>query len=342
MLSIKMAEKKLGETITDEGYALAPFLLRTTAAAIDAAFLILSFWLIYFFSYQTTLYPTLDEAFSISSSYNQMTEYQKASHLVNITEDGTLSDVSGTYEDYMNSIHEYYFVYNANGNEVNPSPLAYTIKDWNVNILGLPEDPKYRNESEYFNFDKDPDGNDDPTKEGVLKQSLYGDDGKLTESSKNSLKTYFQNKYLAAQDELMKMPYYKSLQDQSDLGIFVVLSISFVTPFLIFYLILPLASKYNATLGKRFMGLMVIDYRGKPLKKWLLSIRTIPALVSFIIALLLNSIIYSLSFMILVFMISWGLSIFSKRKRALHDFVSLSVVARKDEDYLEVSKEIEK
>lgn len=343
MESMKFAKPE--EIVTEEGYTLAPFLLRIASSAIDAAFFIASFWLIFFFSYQTNWYPTLDDAFQISSSNVQMVEYQKLSGLVTIKEDGSIADIkSDNYEDYLHAIHDYYFVWNAKDNAENPNPEGYEIKDWNVNVLGLPKDVDTRNKSPYFEFETDSEGKPMDTKEGVLKATLYKDPKKkdeLTDNAKAELKTYFQKAYYAAQRSLLSEPYYVALQNNVSNGLMIVLSLSIFVPFLIFYFVLPLFSKFNQTLGKRFMHLMVIDYRGKPLNKWFLSLRALPFLLTAIVAILLDSMVISLTIALVVFMVSWACATFTKKKRALHDFVALSCVAREDETYLIAAKEVE-
>ena len=343
MESMKFAKPE--EIVTEEGYTLAPFLLRIASSAIDAAFFIASFWLIFFFSYQTNWYPTLDDAFQISSSNVQMVEYQKLSGLVTIKEDGSIADIkSDNYEDYLHAIHDYYFVWNALDNAKNPDPKDYGVKDWNVTVLGLPEDVSLRNNSKYYEFQTNAAGKPIDTEEGVLKATLYKDPEKkdeLTDNAKAELKTYFQKAYYATQKLLLSEPYYVALQHHVSNGLMVVLSLAIFIPFLIFYFVLPMFSRLNQTLGKRFMHLMVIDYRGKPLNKWFLSLRALPFLLTAIMAILLDSMVISLTIALVVFMVSWACATFTKKKRALHDFVALSCVAREDETYLIAAKEVE-
>lgn len=329
-----MASNERGDIVTAEGYALSPFLLRLASAAIDAAFLIAGFWAIFFFSYLCTWYPTLREGLGIGETSQRIYEYQKASQLLNVAEDGSLSDIKPSeYTGYETAIKGYYFIYNALDNPVNPAPHGYSIDEYNVAVCNLPKDTSIRNDSLYYDFATDEQGNPIMGQEAVLKPSLFDETGHLTLKAREDLFSYYRTKYYATQDLLLAEPYYKQGTDSIFYAMLLIEAISIFPPFLAFYVIIPSVSPYSRTLGKRWMHLMVIDVSGKPLPKPFLALRSIPFVLTVVAAAFLNEVIYSIGLGVLVFLVSWGCASFTKRKRALHDFCAHSVVTREDDAF---------
>ena len=329
-----MSTKSRDDIVTEEGYTLAPFLLRLSAASIDAVFFIAGIFLVFFLSFACPWYPTLDEAFSIAKRTDLLQTYQRDSGLMVIDENGVASTVqSDDYNDYLKAMKDFYFVFNAKGSSTCPAPAEYTVMDFNTRVLDLPKSVEIRNDSKLFDFALDTEGEPDPTSLGVIKPSLFVD-GKLNQQTKDDLLIHCRAKYLETQDLLLEAPYYASEQNQLSFGMQIVLAVSIYTPFLVFYLIIPLSNREARTLGKRFMHLMVIDVAGKPLPKYMTSVRALPFILTAFIALLLDSVVYSLSAAVLVFMITLGCATFTKKRRALHDYVSHSIVAREEAYFL--------
>lgn len=328
-----------GDIITEEGYALAPFLVRLASAATDMAFLIAGFWLIFFFSYACEWYPTLREGMGIAETAQKIVDYQRASQLVVIREDGTMSDITADrYEPYEKAIHDFYFVYNAPNNPDNPSPHGYTVAEYNTAVYGLPKDVTIRNDSQFYDFAADDKGDPINTVLGVLKPSLFDENGQLKAESRTALLNYYKAKYYATQDILLAEPYYKAATDQIFYCMVLIEGVSIMVPFLVFYVLLPSFSPYNATLGKRFFHLAVIDVKGEPMKKWMITLRSLPFVFTAVIAIFLNEAVFSIGLAVLVFLVSWGCASFTKKKRALHDYCAHSVVIREDELYLPMNK----
>ena len=228
------------EVITEEGYRLAPFLLRSASSAIDLVFYVGSFVLI-FFLLTTSRFTTLIDVMGSRVAKDQMSEYQISSGLVYRNENNVLSDFSSEhFEDYEKVVSFYYLDYEGGSNPNNPAPLNYTIRDYNTKILSLPESDEYLNKSSYYDFARDSEGNALYDVKGVLKSSLYGADGKITDDANKSLLTFYREAYSAAQDSLMDRPYYKEAQDTLNKGYIVVESIAAYVHFLVLYLIIPL------------------------------------------------------------------------------------------------------
>ncbi len=327
-----MSFVKRDDVITEEGYRLAPFLLRITACLIDMVFFVGSFILI-FFLLSTNKFPTLIDAMGSRKAQESMTIYQVSSGLVHKDEDNVIKDISSeTYNAYEDTVIYYYLNYEGGLNENNPEPLNFTIKEYNTTVLGLPESDEYVNRSSYFDYQKDADGNSLLNELGILKPSLFGEDGKLTEEASKSLLSFYRDAYGKAQDKLMSRPYYKAAQATLNKGYIIVESISLYVPFLIFYFIIPISNIPGRTLGKLFMKLAVADSKtGVALEKWKTSLRTIPFIITSLIAVIMNDLIISLTSIIIVLLVSSALMVFTKKRRCLHDYIASSVVIREDD-----------
>ena len=324
---------EIKEEVTDEGYRLAPFLLRVAASSIDLALAVAGLLLLYLFVFPNSSFATLSTALGVENEQTQIATYQKASGLVSIKEDGTLSNVtSSNYEDYETAIKTYYFVYNAADNTTNPHPEAYSIPNYNVAVLGLPSDVKNINNSAYYDF-ATTEGVVDPSKLGVLKSSLYDGSGALTSTAKTQLLTYYQNQYKLTQDLLLKEEYYKNLTSALSNNVETMETIVFFPPFLVFYFIIPTFSPYSRSLGKKWMKLAVIDVEGTPLKKGWLILRFMPLALTAGLSILFDDLVISLTLSLAVFLVSMGLGSFTKKRRGLHDYCAHSVVVREEDAF---------
>lgn len=330
---------EIRERVTDEGYSLAPFLLRLSAASVDAALFLLSTLLIFFLLYPLGSYHSLDYVLGIQSEYSLLTDYQGRSTLF-VETDGSYDTLDSTdYKEYEAKIYSYYFVFNASDNANNPHPEGYSIADYNQQVYGLPTSSEYVNTSTFYDFATKEDGSADTGKLGVLKSSLFNSDGSLTDSSNTRLLSYYKTEYSSTCELFYAEPYYSSVQKEIANDLLVIECIAVFVPATIFYFIIPMFSRYNRTLGKKWMKLAVIDVNGTPLNKWFLSLRFLPFAITAIFALILDSIIYSTSLVVLLFLISFGLTVFTPKGRALHDYCAHSVVTREEDGLLKPKKE---
>ncbi len=338
-----MSFVKKDEVITDEGYRLAPFLLRMAACLTDMAFFISSFVLI-FFLLSTNKFTTLIDVLGSREAQLNMSNYQVDSGLVYKSENNVLQDISSeSYIDYENAVKFYYLDYESGNNENNPEPINFTIADYNKVILGLPESDEYVNHSSYYDYKKDADGNSLLNELGVLKSNLYDENGNLTKEANESLLSFYRDAYGAAQDKLMSRPYYKEAQATLNKGYIIVESIALYVPFLIFYFIIPITNVPGQTLGKKFMKLAVAENStGVAQEKWKVSLRTVPFLITSLIAVILNDLIISLTTIILVLLVSSALMVFTKKRRCLHDYIASSVVIREDDLMIQKAKKDKK
>lgn len=316
--------EKATEKTMPEGYTLAPTLLRVAAAALDLSFFVALLFAIYFAAFQG-----IGSAIGLYDRQDQLISYRVAAGLM-VEKDGVVEDVSGSnYEDYKAAVETYYFVYNASTNADNPHPEGYTVSFYNQNVLGFPDGVDKINNSVLFEWAKGSDEKPDPTKIGVIKASLYVN-GVLTEDAKTSLLTFYQGAVDKAIALLSSEPYYapiaSEVQGQS-LGLLSL--ITFVAAFAI-YVIPPLCNASRATFGKLIMKLRLVAIKGEPLPWWRSLLRNVPLLLTLLVALLFNDVVSSLAVILVVFLITLSLGLLTPRRQAAHDYLVMSVVARKE------------
>jgi len=316
--------EKATEKAMPEGYILAPTLLRVAAAALDLSFFVALLIALYFAAFQN-----IGSAVGLYDRQDQLISYRLAAGLM-IEKDGVVEDVSGSnYEDYKAAVETYYFVYNALTNSDNPHPEGYTVSFYNQNVLGLPDGVDKINNSALFEWAKGSDEKPDPTKIGVIKASLYVD-GALTADAKANLLTFYQGAINQAIALLSAEPYYASIASEvqgQSLGLLSL--ITFVAAFAV-YAIPPLCNSSRATLGKLIMKLRLVAIKGEPLPWWRALLRNIPLFLTLLVALLLDNVVSSLAVILAVFLITLSLGLLTPRRQAAHDYLVMSVVARKE------------
>jgi uncharacterized RDD family membrane protein YckC len=325
------------EETTEEGYRLAPFLLRLSAFMVDLALAVAASALLYLFLFPNGNFGTLGDAMGIPAKRDLLNRYQVESGLVVKDASGNLSNVSSSaYEDYESAIQHYYFIYDASS--ANPNPHHYSAKNYNVAVLNLPESSKFVNNSAYFDF-AETNGQPDESKVGVLKSSLFDSQGQLVSGVRSSLLSFFQNKYKLTQDLLLKEDYYQTAARALSGDVEILEALIVFIPSLIFYFAIPMFSPLAQTLGKKWMKLAVIDVRYKPLDKWRLILRYLPLAITAGAAILLDDLILSLSLVLLIVLLSMGIGSFTPKRRALHDYCAHSVVVREEDAYSKKEEE---
>ena len=324
----------------EEGYPLAPLLLRISAAALDAAFASALFFLLAVFLYPHGGFPTLGKAIGMEEDWATIERYLTASGLMETEEaDGILVPtqdiVSDDWEDYERSIRYYYFDYQLlEDPSLNPNPHPEWARErwYNVNVLGLPESESAVNESPLFSFGRDEEGNADLDVPAELKPGLFeeGEGGEpvLGEEAEKDLLSFYQEQYRIAQDRIVAEEFYQAPYSRYETGHFLTLGIALSVPVLVFYLAVPLLSRNGATFGKMIFRLGLLRYDGMPLPRLLIAPRAIPLLFSLLGALLANEVIVSGSILLLVFLISLTTGLLTPKRRALHDYCAMSVVTR--------------
>jgi uncharacterized RDD family membrane protein YckC len=113
------------------------------------------------------------------------------------------------------------------------------------------------------------------------------------------------------------------------------LTIMSFIPCIIFYFAIPMFSKFSRSLGKKWLHLAVIDVAGAPLAKWRLILRFLALALTLGGAIILDNLVLSVSLILLVFLVSMGLSAVTGKRRALHDYLAHSVVVREEDALFE-------
>lgn len=337
----------------EEGYPLAPLLLRISAAAIDFLIYVAISFLLLLFLVPGSPAPNLGEALGMERDWRELEGYLAASGLMETEEaDGVLVPtqdiVSDDWEDYERSIRSYYFDYQLlEDPSLNPSPHPEWAKErwYNVNVLGLPESEESVNRSELFSFGIDEEtGSYSLDVRARIREDLYeeGSDN-LSEEGEERLFSFYYEQYGLAQDRLTAEEFYQIPYDRYTANFFLTTLLGLLPPVLLVYLFPPLVSRRGATPGKMIFRLGLLRYDGLALSRWFLLLRPLPFLLTVAAAVLMNDLVVSATILLLMFLVSLALAMVTPKRRALHDYVSLSVVTRAwasdrahDPDFLEI------
>ena len=207
----------------------------------------------------------------------------------------------------------------------------YTVEYFNQKILNLPKKDEI-NHSTYFEYQKNGE-EDDYTKIGKVKaeyiEEINTDNGKIkrlkndTELSKtistiynDAVKVFYNQKSIKKANDTIKTTNT------------VLMLVSTLPPFAIFYLLFPLISPFGQTLSKRLLSIGVTDDKGYLAKKWRIALRALPILAATIYICLVNSLYYQLLVALLLLLISMGIFVFTPRRRALHDIMAATTVIK--------------
>ena len=98
-------------------------------------------------------------------------------------------------------------------------------------------------------------------------------------------------------------------------------------------------SQYKQTIGKRIFKVVIVR-DDKIISNWILLLRAVPALLVSILIGIVNLSSWQIGIPVGAVLISSGIMIFSKKNRAVHDFVAGTRVITLDK-YLELEKEKE-
>ena len=320
------------ETVTEEGYTIPRFLIRHAAAAIDFSICFAVVALLFIFIYPFGFMPTLGDAMGISETTQSLNAIKLESNLYTDETGMVTYQAFDDYQGYQKVVEDYYLVYQAADNIENPSPKGYDAYYYNVHVLMLPESTDFINNSQYFEWALGENEKPDSSKQGTIKRSLLDENGNVSNEVAGELKQWFQRRYSEAVNEFENEPYFVALKNKNTALTVVAEMLAILPPCLGFYVFVPLFDKLKRrTLGKRIMKLATIDVNGEPLKWYFVLLRVVVAVLLLVSAFLFDDLVVTSSILITGFLVSWGFATFSPRKRALHDFVAHSVVARDDD-----------
>lgn len=319
------------EVYTEEGYRLAPYLLRFASFVVDAAIFVGVTVGLFLLLYPVGGFKTLGDINGISEGLVLQEKYDEASCLYNRV-DGQLRIVSSEdFRDYENAVFRYYFEFNAEDNANNPDPHKYSMADFNKNVYDLPSLVTDTNYSRYYVFALNEKGEKDPSLRGELNPALFNEDGTMPLTFSKSLLEFHKAKYQETYFLLSSEPYYKQALSLVKNGTIMVELIASLLPLTVFYLIIPLTDIYGRTIGKRIMKIGCSTIAGIIPKKWQIVLRVVLAFVSIFAAAFLDEITYSMIMLLGMFLISAGFATFGRSRRALHDYVSGLIVVRQED-----------
>lgn len=152
----------------------------------------------------------------------------------------------------------------------------------------------------------------------VVKQHFLPQGVKIAEGKEETVDAYFENLYSAVISKDFQMGAdYQIVNQYVFIGTIIALSFSS----LIVYLLFPLVFKHGATLGKKMLGLGVVNTYGYKAKWWQHVARYFGL---YLFTLLLDFIIisYGILSMPIITFISFTMGMFGKKNRALHDFIA--------------------
>jgi len=358
-------------------YQSPKLLLRFGAAALDLAiFILLSFLILtlggLFAGKTGTPFANANETISEQIKYSKLAKDDDKNGYVTYSGDELLALNDKDESLIINNVSYFYCSYltglnvengsqasidvNAQIKADNGSYLAkdyYTVSYFNEKILKLPKEGEI-NESIFFTYQQT-DGQDDYTKIGIIKadyieeinsgsttiKRLKNDTElikKIDEIYKDAIKVFYNQKSIKMANETI---------NQTNM---LLMFISTIPTFVVFYLLIPLLSPFGQTLSKRFLSLGVTDDKGYLAKKWRIALRSLPMLGVIIYICLVSSLYYQLLVAVLLLLISIGILVFTPRRRALHDIMAGTAVIKlekdtliyKDEEHFEKALEIMK
>ena len=207
----------------------------------------------------------------------------------------------------------------------------YTVEYFNQKILNLPKKDEISH-STYFEYRQNGEEND-YTKIGTVKreyiEEINTDSGKVKRLKNDTdLSKTINDIYTAAIKVFYNQKSIKSANETIKTTNTVLMLISTLPPFAIFYLLFPLISPFGQTLSKRLLSIGVTDDKGYLAKKWRIALRALPILAVTIYICLVNSLYYQLLVALLLLLISMGIFVFTPRRRALHDIMAATTVIK--------------
>ena len=207
----------------------------------------------------------------------------------------------------------------------------YNVQFFNEKILKINEQ---KEDQQFFKYQQT-DGHDDDSKIAVLDEAYIEEvtsGGVTTKKVKgvNELVKLFNNIY----NDAIKVFYaqksiVKATNDINQINSILML-VSTLPSFLIFFILLPLLDPFGRTIGKRLFAIAVVSDKGYLVKKWQLLLRSIPILGATIYVCLINSLYFQFLLPLLLVLISAGIAIFSPRRRALHDLMAATTAIKAD------------
>lgn len=286
---------------------------RILARLIDLIILFFSTFLLFF----TLIYPNTFNKEQFNKNSIEIIEYFKDSELFIVDDNGNYSAKS-TLASFKKIDDLYNNDLSFNNKEYKNVSLTkslydfYTIKYKEYGGVANLNNSQYENEVLLINN----------SESNIKSYDFNSHTLKMIDSSKEDVTlTYFLNKYESTCKNMIKNSKINDLTNENQKLIFTALSGLLPTLFVfafIYEFIIPCFSKYGETIGKHIFKIGLVNKDGYEIKKYQLFIRF---LAYYFMDILLSAITFGG-----VFIITYTMMLFTKKRRCIHDFISGTVV----------------
>lgn len=304
---------------------------RIKAALFDAAcFIILAFILNGLLSFIVTRNGS-----KYNSAFNEVSEHIEYSGLAKSDDTGyatyessELSVRVGEQSRFIDVLSYYYLNYLPGinlkeGTEGSKEKVSHDVEWFNKNILEI-------GEKQFFKVKSDK-SDSISTEIGVVNESFFVSGGLV------EYETFVESKYNSAVTEFYNLDFIK--EDNRVMRVYdgVIIISSSIVSLLIFYFAVPAFYKSRQTFGKRIFKCLVVKNE-ELVSLIVLLLRLVPSILVCGFIGLVNETYWQFALPILAILVSSGLMLFTKKRRALHDFVAGTDVISLQE-YLELKHE---
>ena len=307
---------------------------RIKASIFDAACLALLFFLINLLSsfLVTNLSPSYVNAYEKTTTnieYSNLCKIDEKNGYLQY-ETSELIKIENDNMVFCNVLSYYYLNYLSNTNikegyKGSEKIINHDIKWFNETILEI---------GTKYIFKCKSDASDSISSEiGVF------NDAYLNSHAQDEVHEFVGVKYNEAVMDFYALPFMKSASDTMSLLNGLVVSLSVIIPLIVFYIIIPIFSKYKQTIGKRIFKVVIIR-NNELISNWILLFRAVPAILVGVLMGIVNTFSWQIGIPVGAVLISSGIMIFTKKNYAVHDFMAGTLVVTLDK-YLDLQKEKE-
>ena len=307
---------------------------RIKASIFDAACLALLFFLINLLSsfLVTNLSPSYVSAYETTTTHIEYSNLCKIDEKNGYLQYETNELIKTENENlvFCNVLSYYYLNYLSNtnikeGSKGSEEIINHDIKWFNETILEIGTKDMFKCKSDASNSIS--------TEIGVF------NDAYLNSHAQDEVYEFVEKKYDEAIKDFYALPFMKSASDTMSFLNGLVMMISVIVPLVVFYIVIPMFSKYKQTIGKRIFKVVIIR-NNELISNWILLLRAVPAILVGVLMGIVNVTSWQIGIPVGALLISSGIMIFTKKNYAVHDFMAGTLVVTLDK-YLDLQKEKE-
>lgn len=288
---------------------------RTKAAAFDAAFFALIFFLINLLS--SFLITNVNKTYV--NSYNTVNQHCRYSNLCKVGvngflqyEDNELAKTENENLVFCNVLSYYYLNYLSNTNiktgyEGSKEVIVHDIKWFNEKVLEIGQKDIFKTKT---------DSSDSISTEiGIFNESFINSNGQ------DAVYEFLTNKYNEAVKNFYDLSFIKEANNTMNFLDGLVIFISSAVALFVVYILIPIINKYKQTFGKKIFKL-VVTRNDIIVSNLIILLRVVPALLVCILISVVRSAMWEIGIAVATLLISSGLMIFTKKNVAVHDMVA--------------------